>query len=292
MSYTVQDIQDKLNKRIDYQEIIRLLELDLNTIAAEVITDPEQFIEFKVFFDSDEFDTTINLQGVGEGNGFFITPVMLQLIGGDYATEKGPEVFQVEFRIETFAMQQDLDNIRKVLEIYSSLNQGGITKDVFANALTSSITDFPVVSEPFQYKGFTRISAFMSWILTIIYSGQLANEVGIKIDGDDINLLSFNINRTRTNDSIHRNTASETSTINKSQLLVFNCGMIYDNSDIAKKMFKNIKDLNSNMNQSFYLTVQYPILNETDTYNVILTDGDIQINAGGYVTLTFTLTLA
>ena len=297
MSYTIADIQEKLAKRINYQEIVRLLELDLNTIAQEVITDAEEYIEFKVFFDADDFDTTVNIQAIGDGSGFFVTPVMLQLVGGSYSTEKGPQVYQTEFRIEVFGLEKDLDNLRKILEVYSSLNQGAITNDLFANAMTTSITDFPVVSEPFQYKGFTRISMFMSWMLTFIYRGQLANEVEILIDDEMVDTFAFNIKRSRISDTIQRNDETESSTINKSQVLVFNGGMIFDNSDVAKKILRDLKQKGGELNPEYVLTINYPmVLDElgkadSDVYDVTITDGDITINAGGYLTLTFTMTL-
>lgn len=295
MSYTSADIQEKLSKKVDYNEIIRLIELDLNTIANEIITDPNKFLDFKVFFDADDFDTTINLQAPGEGGGLYVTPVMLQLVNGNYSNEKGPEVFQLEFRIEVFGMEKDLENLRQVLEIYSSLNQGAISSNVFANALTTSIMDFPIVSDPFQYKGMTRVSLYMSWLITFIYQGQLSNEVVISLDNNEVNLQSFNIKRVRASDSTHINNQSESTTVNQSQTLVFNGGMIFDGSTAGKKLLREIKNLNMPLNTKFTLSVSYPsvdVIPEVDTYNVILTEGDIEVNAGGYVVLLFSMTLA
>ena len=56
---------------------------------------------------------------------------------------------------------------------------------------TTSITDFPVFGDVSQYKGFDRVSGFLSWFLTFIYSGQLANEVAYTINSNAANLLDF-----------------------------------------------------------------------------------------------------
>ena len=294
MAYTTADIITKIEKRIDYAEVARVLELDLNTIAQQVITDPQQYLQFQVFFDYGEFDTAISAQAPGEGNGFFTTPVLLSLVNGSYTTDKGPQVYQTQFRIEVLAFEQDRDNVRAVLEVFSSLNQGSVSSDTFANALTTSLTDFPVLSEPLQLKGFTRVSFYLSWLLTFIYSGQLANEVQFEIENNPVNFLTFNIKRNRNIDVIHPNDATELTTLNKSQSLIFNASMIYDNSSVAKDLLKNIKDLGTNLNQVFQLDITYPTIlsgevAETDTYEVVLTEGDIQIISGDYVRLTFTL---
>jgi len=289
---TSEQIIEKLNKRIDYSEIVRLLELDLNVIAQEVLTNPEDLIEFKVFFDYGEFDTAVNAQAPGEGAGFFTTPVLLSLIDGDYSTEKGPQVYQTQFRIEVFAFEKDMENVRAILEVYSSLNQGGVPSDLFAPALTTSITDFPVFTQPIQYKGFTRISAFMTWVLTFIYSGQMANEIKVSIDDDELNLLALNIKRTRVGDSVQRNTESETTTVNTGQSLVFSGSFIYDNSDAANSILNNIKNFGStDLNTVYSLEVEYPSMEVSDTYSVVLTEGDVNIVQGGYVTIDFVMVI-
>jgi len=296
MAYTTADIITKIEKRIDYAEITRVLELDLNTIAQQVITDPQEYLQFQVFFDYGEFDTTISAQAPGEGNGFLTTPVLLSLVNGSYTTEKGPQVYQTEFRIEVLAFEKDRDNVRAVLEVFSSLNQGNVSADIFANALTTSLTDFPVVSEPLQLKGFTRLTFFLSWLLTFIYTGQLSNEVEYAIDDDPVNFLSFNIKRTRDIDVIHPNDSTELTTINKNQSLIFSGSLIYDNSDAAKVLLKNIKDLGADINESFELKITYPTIltdeePEEDTYTCVLTEGDIQIISGDYLRLSFTLAI-
>lgn len=297
MNMTTEQILEKLNKRIDYKEVKRILELDLNTIAQEVIEDPQELIQFEVFFEYGEFDTAIAAQVPGDGPGFFITPVLLSLVGGDYATETGPQIFQTQFRIEGFGFVKDKENLRKVFEIYSSLNQGAVSTGVFANAMTTSVMDFPVFSEALQYKGFDRISVFMSWLMTFIYSGQLANEVEITLDDDTLNLIDLSIKRVRIGDSAHLNNQMETFTINKSQLLVFTGYMIYDGTVASKKIMREIKNLNNGLNNQMELKVVYPAITEDeepelDTYNVILTEGDIKITEGGYLNLTFALALA
>ena len=297
MNYTQQDILDKIARRIDYQEVARLLELDLNTIAQQVVTNPEDYLEFKVFFDFGEFDTTINGQAPGEGQGFHITPVLLSLVSGNYTTEKGPQIYQTQFRVEAFAFQKDMENLRAVFEVYSSLNQGAVSTGLFANALTTSITDFPVFSEVTQYKGFERVSVFMSWLMTFIYSGQLANEVAYTINSNAANLLDLTIKRLRVGDSIQRNNEEETSTLNKSQVLTFTGFMVYDGTEAAKTLLRNIKNLGQGLADEFTFTVTYPAITEddiaeTDTYTVVITEGDIKITQGGYINLTFGMTLA
>lgn len=285
MAFTTADIIEKIERRVDYAEVARVLQLDLNIIAQQVITDAQQYLEFEVFFDYGEFDTAISAQAPGEGNGFFVTPVLLSLVDGSYTTDKGPQVYQTEFRIEVLAFEQDRENVRAVLEVFSSLNQGAVSADVFANALTTTLTDFPIMSEPLQLKGFTRMNFYMSWLLTFIYTGQLANEVEFKINDEPINFLSFDIKRMRGIDVIHRNNENELSTINKNQSLVFTALLIFDNTDAAVLLLKNIKDLGSGLNDILELKINYPTIDLQDTYNVVLTEGDIQIMNGDYVKL-------
>ena len=268
MSYTQQDILDKIAKRVDYSEIARILELDLNTIAMEIVTDPSQYLQFKVFLDYDEFDTTVEMQAPGEGQGFLITPVMLNLVNGSYTTQKGPQVYQTEFRIEVLALEKDIPNVRAVLEVFSSLNQGTVSNNMFANALTTSITDFPVVTDPFPYKGFTRVDFYLSWLLTFIYSGQLANEVEIYVDDELLDIQGLTITRSRIGDTIQRNDQQESTTINKSQILNFSGSLIYDSSDSAKKILRNIKNKDS-LQEKFELRIKYTTIYKPDT---ILTD--------------------
>lgn len=285
MAFTTADIIEKIERRVDYAEVARVLQLDLNIIAQQVITDAQEYLEFEVFFDYGEFDTAISAQAPGEGNGFFVTPVLLSLVDGSYTTDKGPQVYQTEFRIEVLAFEQDRENVRAVLEVFSSLNQGAVSADVFANALTTTLTDFPIMSEPLQLKGFTRMNFYMSWLLTFIYTGQLANEVEFKINDEPINFLSFDIKRMRGIDVIHRNNENELSTINKNQSLVFTALLIFDNTDAAVLLLKNIKDLGSGLNDILELKINYPTIELEDTYNVVLTEGDIQIMNGDYVKL-------
>lgn len=285
MAFTTADIIEKIERRVDYAEVARVLQLDLNIIAQQVITDAQEYLEFEVFFDYGEFDTAISAQAPGEGNGFFVTPVLLSLVDGSYTTDKGPQVYQTEFRIEVLAFEQDRENVRAVLEVFSSLNQGAVSADVFANALTTTLTDFPIMSEPLQLKGFTRMNFYMSWLLTFIYTGQLANEVEFKINDEPINFLSFDIKRMRGIDVIHRNNENELSTINKNQSLVFTALLIFDNTDAAVLLLKNIKDLGSGLNDILELKINYPTIDLQDTYNVVLTEGDIQIMNGDYVKL-------
>ena len=250
-----------------------------------------------MFFDYGEFDTTVNAQSPGEGAGFHITPVLLRLVGGDYTMKTGPQIFQTQFRIEAFGFTKDMENIRAVLEVYSALNQGAFSTDLFANAMTTSITDFPIFSESMPYKGFDRISAFLSWHLTFVYSGQMSNDVKITIDGEPLNTLDFSIKRMRNGNSIQRNNESETRTLNDNQVLVFTGFTVFDGGISTTKIMREIKNLGTDLNVPLELKIKYPVIiedeiPEQDIYTVVLTEGDINITQGGYLNLTFALALA
>lgn len=298
---TYQDIQEKLAKVINYNIIATVLQTDLNSIAQEIITDPKDSMEFKVFFDFGNFDTTVNAQAPGEGQGFLITPVLLSLVNGDYSTQKGPQVYSLSFRIEALGFEKDKDNLQKIFEVYSALNHGQIVneEDSIYNTMVTTFCDFPVKTEPIPYKGFNRISIFLTLNINFIYNGQLTNEITYTLDGDNIEPLSFTISRNRSIDTVHPNNGGETITINQSQSLIFNGSMIYDGSDAAKSLVLAIKTLNSTLNTIYSLVITYPNIligdpeaASVDTYNVVLIDGDLILNVGGYLTLNFTFAIA
>lgn len=297
MSYTTLDIQEALEKQINYEELSRILELDLNNIAEQIIEDPQNTITFKVFFDSGEFETSISDSLSGEGEGFLTTPVLLKFVNGNYSTMRGPKFFSTVFSIEVMGYEKDREDLRKIFETYSYMNQGLIDKDEIGIYITKTL-EFPFFDEPFQLKGETRFQGFMRLFLNYMYNGQMSNEVITLLDGDEIDILNFNIKKTKTTDTIHRNNELNSSTINKSQVMVFNGAMIYDGTDAAKKLLKSIKDLDVELNEEFELKVTYPAIldsqeePETNTYTVLIVDGDVTIAEGGYINLSFTMALA
>lgn len=296
MAYTTLDIQEALEKQVNYEELSRILELDLNNIAGQIIEDPQDTITFKVFFDSGEFETSISDSLAGEGEGFLITPILLKFVNGNYSTMRGPKFFSTVFSIEVVGYEKDRENLRKVFETYSYMNQGLIDKDELGIYIAKTL-EFPFFDGPFQLKGETRFQGFMRLFLNYMYNGQMSNEVITLLDGDQIDILNFNIKRTKTTDTIHRNNELNSSTINKSQAMIFNGEMVYDGSDAALKLLKNIKDLDVELNKEFELTVTYPAIldsqekPETNTYTVVIVDGDITIVEGGYINLSFTMAL-
>jgi len=160
-SYTNEDIFEQVSRRIDYEELVRILEHDLNHIANTTWQEGDSILEFKVFFDTDEFNTTVSLQHEGEGQPQLVTPVLVSLITGSYSQPKGPQIFNTTFRIEAFGFANDRERLREVFELYSSLNQGAILSGLFGSSLTTSFTDFPIITPPEPYKGMNRLSVFM-----------------------------------------------------------------------------------------------------------------------------------
>jgi hypothetical protein len=130
--------------------------------------------------------------------------------------------------------------------------------------------------------------------MTFIYTGQLANAVGIFLDGEEVKPLSFTISRQRISDAAQITNTPETVTINKSQVLSFACSLIYDGSDIHNKILFNIRKQSlETLNEAFDLEISYPETgDDIDEYRVIITDGRIDIQQGGYLTLAFTMNLS
>jgi hypothetical protein len=157
--------------------------------------------------------------------------------------------------------------------------------------MTTSFTDFPIMTPAEPYKGSNRMSIFLIWNMNFIFSGQLGSDVKIRIDGDEIDFTTFTVRREREQDTVQRNNEDETKTITRSQMLVFSGGIIYDGKDVSKKILRNIKNLGQGLLENFTLEIEYPAVEDTDTYNVLLIDGDISIPAGGIISLTFTMTI-
>ena len=296
MGYTYEDIQAALEKQVNYAEITTLLEVDLNNIADEVIEDPTKKIEFKVFFDSGEFNSVLNEQEVGEGDGMFITPVLFKFINGDYSTMKGPKFFSTVFSIEVMGFERDRENLRKIFETYSYMNQG-LIEQIDELYMTKTL-EFPYFGEQFPLKGIDRVQGFMRLFMNYMYDGQMSNDVTYKLDADEIVIQGFALTRQRTPRADQMNTQTETTNIYESQIITFSGSMIYDGSDAAKKLLRGLKTLNSGLNQKYDFEISFPnILDEsenpdTDIYKVYLDNGTISIDEGGVVFLNFTFTLA
>jgi len=290
-SYTTEQILEKVSKRIDYKELVRVLEYDLNYISNTTSKDNDNIIDFKVFFDFGEFQTAVDLQHEGEGQPQRTTPVLVTLLNGDYTTQKGPQLFNTTYRIEAFGFEQDKDRLREIFEVYSSLNQGTIVSGLLGSNMATSFTDFPVITPPEPYKGFNRFSIFLLWNLNFIYSGMLSNEIQVKLDDDTLDVQNLSIHRERNINSIQRSNENETVSIAHSQVITFSGTVIYDGSDAAKKLLHNIKTLGHELNEIFDLSIDYPELEEKDEYKVILTSGNVIIPAGEIVTLDFTFIL-
>lgn len=75
-------------------------------------------------------------------------------------------------------------------------------------------------------------------------------------------------------------------------MLVFSGGVIYDGKDVSKKLLRNIKNLGQNLSEVFILEIEYPEIEDTDTYNVLISSGDISIPSGGIISLDFSMAIA
>ena len=288
---TTEEILERLNKRIDYNEIARILEHDLNLIASEVATNfgDDTPVAFQVFFDFAEFDTYINNQAPGEGQGYNDVPVVISLVNGDYSTEKGPELYSTTFRIEAFGFEAQKDRLRAIFETFSSLNQGTTLSGMFNSSMTTSFTDFPIMTTPEPYKGEDRMSVFMTWNINFIYTGQLANEVEFELDGQKVTIQGFNIKRDRSFKAVQRNGSAETTANVHNQTLILTGTVIYDGSDATKRLLRSAKKLYTDMTEEFNLKITWPsILDENeepevDEYKLVLVEGDITVVEGSYV---------
>jgi hypothetical protein len=127
--------------------------------------------------------------------------------------------------------------------------------------------------------------------MNFIFSGQLGNDVKIRIDNEEIDFTIFTVRRERVQDTIQRNNEDETKTITRSQMLVFSGGIVYDGKDVSKKLLRNIKNLEQGLLENFTLEIEYPTIEDTDTYNVLLVDGEVTIPTGGVIDLNFTMAI-
>lgn len=92
-------------------------------------------------------------------------------------------------------------------------------------------------------------------------------------------------------DTIQRNNEDETKTITRSQMLLFSGGIIYDGKDVTKKLLRNIKNLGQGLLENFTLEIEYPEIEDTDTYNVLLVEGSVSIPSGGVISLDFSMAI-
>ncbi len=291
-NYTNEEIYEKVSQRINYEQLSRILEHDLNHIADVTSEEGKTVVQFKVFFDSAEFNTTVGLQHEGEGQPQLITPVLISLVSGNYSEPKGPQIFNTTFRIEAFGFAEDKERLREIFELYSSLNQGAILTGLFSSSLTTSFTDFPIMTPPEPYKGMDRLSVFMVWNLNFIYAGQLSNDVKVFLDDDPIDFTAFAIQRERIGDAEQRVNEDEELTIQKSQILTFSGSMVYDGSDAAKEIIKSVKNLGYSLENTYELKISYPEVEQEDTYLVSITGGRVSVIAGGLLELEFSMVLS
>lgn len=289
MSFTNQDILNKINKQINYEELAQSLQSDLNIITEQVITNIEDFLEFKVFFDAGEFDSAVELLAPGEGVGTQLTPVLLSLVSGEYSDHKNPEIFNLQFRIEAMGFMEHKKELRSVLEVFSSLNQGAILTDFFG-AQAVSTTDFPVLTEPFQLKGFERVSAFMSWGITFVFEGELTAGMGFELNSVPIDVRGFMVKRSKTGKPIQKVGSPEQTKKYDSQLMVLSGGVIYKQDAGLDNLLKAIVEKDYGLQTTYSFKVRY---NDSlsYTYNVYLDDGELIAIDGGYVHLNFVFLL-
>ena len=114
------------------------------------------------------------------------------------------------------------ENLRKIFETYSYMNQGLIDKDELGIYITKTL-EFPFFDEPFQLKGETRFQGFMRLFLNYMYSGQLANQITQQLMVMILYSKAFNIKRQRTPDAAQRNDETEVKVIHKNQITFFYC---------------------------------------------------------------------
>lgn len=289
-----QEIQQAIEKQINYAELAELLKLDLQAIADEVITDPSDFIEFEVFFDTGKFETAIEAQNAGSGPGLQKTPILLSFINGDYSTSRGPQFFSTVFGIEVFGFEKDRELLRKIFESYSYLNQGKVeNEDV--GIYTTRTLEFPTFSNPFQYKGANRTQGFMRLFMNYMYTGQMSNDVDITIDGEEFKPQLFKITKKRTSESNQEGGQSEIVNIYNSEVTTISGSILYDGSAATEALFKGIVELNANINKEYTIRTQYNNIGTSPyvrVYKVRLDNGEAQMLEGGVMELSFTFVLS
>ena len=211
------------------------------------------------------------------------------MLDGQFSEPKGPQLFNILFRIEAFAFERDKEPIRRIFEVYNKLNQGAILSGMFGSSLTTSFTEFPVVTPPEPYKGMNRFSVFMLWNLNFIYTGQLSNDVKLRIDGEELDFTIISIARHRMTDSTQRNNEDEMISLTTSQDLTIGATTIYDGSSVSKKILRNIKNLGFGLDETFQLEIEYPEVEDTDIYTTIISDGSIEIEKGSVLNMSFSM---
>lgn len=291
MSYNRDDILNATRRLIDYESVRDLLEHDLNTIADILVDDPQEIIEFQVFLDAGEFDTYIAAQAPGEGRGFFKTPVMLYIVGGEFATEKGPQVYNIEYEIQTFSFERDREMIRKILETYAVQNQGRIDSDAETSSKVIRTVSFPTGLAPMEYKGMTRMSFIQGMYMAHIFAGQLFNDIIFRVDGDELDVLTYIISRKRIQGSGQENEQNEAVVKNTSQSLFLTMSFIYDKSAAALNILNNVRRKGKGLEQQFAVEVIYPDIEEADYYAMTITEGEITGSAGSHLQLTVNMAL-
>jgi hypothetical protein len=289
-----EEIQAAIAKQINYAELASLLELDLQSIADEVVTEAEDYIEFKVFFDSGEFETAIEAQNLGAGPGLQKTPILLSFINGDYSTSRGPQFFSTVFAIEVFGFENDRELLRKIFESYSYLNQGKVDSEDLGIYTTTTL-EFPTFTAPFQHKGSTRTQGFMRLFMNYMYTGQMSNDVGITIDTNEFKPQLFKITKQRTAESSQEGGQSEVTNIYNSEVTTISGSVLYDGSDAAIALFEGIVELNANINKEYTIITQYNNIGTTPfimEYDVRLDNGEALLSEGGVMQLTYSFVLS
>lgn len=74
-------------------------------------------------------------------------------------------------------------------------------------------------------------------------------------------------------------------------MLVFAGSLLYDGKEVSKKLLRNIKNLGQGLLENFELEIEYPEIEDVDTYNVLISSGDIAVPSGGVISLDFTMTI-
>lgn len=281
---TREEIMVALDKTIDYKALSEILEIDLNNIATE-INETGDPLSFKVFFDFNDFDTTIEGQAPGEGEGFYDTPILLSLLDGDFATERGPNIYSLVFNIEAFGFEKDRALIRKVFETYGALNQGKIQKEEISNAHSISFVSFPMITQPMPYKGQNRFSIFMSWTLTSIFEGQLTNDIKLEVEDEEIACTILNYQRKNNLETTQPNTEPILKNYSTSSFRAISGQFIYKNKPKEKEILQEI--LGNTVGKTFQIKLTFPLAEVEETYNMVLESGNISIIEGGILSIEF-----
>lgn len=299
MSYSQEDIIKKTDGLIDYKELNRLIELDLNTIAETYLSTlegyPENMIQFEVFDDFGTFNKYIELQGPGIGQQTPITPVLISNLGGSFNNEKGPEVYMLNFEMQAYGFEDDHLNLRNIFTIYAEIKHG---KTEYLESITgedggsaSYYHMLPAFGVPVSDGGVRRITLFQNYGMTIVKEGKLFNQAVFTYDGHELDVLAFNVQKSKQTGSGQKNSQAFIGTQAESQTIVVSLNMISDDSRGSRLLSEDIRKYHVGLNQKREISITYPG-EAPDSYTVILTDGGIQGTAGGYFTINATFNLA